>query len=93
MVTAVVDTPSQAGAGRQVYLITRTVNVVQEDQACPIAKVCIGSGRQGVAAPYLLADHPRFLQVPVVITHCAPVSTVIDLHPPLTAVQPSDQPD
>lgn len=93
MVATVMDTPAQAVAGSQVVLIAIAVDIVQQNQAGPIAKVGIGLSRYRLATANLLTHHGGIFQTPVVITDRAPVALVIDLHPSLAMVCSSDQTD
>lgn len=89
----VVFAPAQAFALGQVRLSAVAVDIVQENKAGPIAKVGVGVCRDGRTATCLLAHYPGIVEDPVIITHCPPVSLVVDLHPTLAGVLSVHQTD
>lgn len=86
MMSTVVFAPSQAFAFSQVLFSAVAVDIVQENQASPIAKVGVGVCIDGSTAAHLLAHHLGIAEDPVIITHCAPVSLVVDLYPALAGI-------
>lgn len=91
MMATVVVSPAQATAFRQLLLVAMAVDIVQKNQACPVAKVGVGVCRDSVATANLLAHHLSIDIGPVIITHRPPASLVVDLHPTLARVQSTHQ--
>lgn len=93
MMATVVVSPAQTIAFRQLLLVAMAVDIVQKNQAGPVAKVGVGVCWDNMATAYLLAHHVGIDIAPVVITHCPPASLVVDLHPALAGVQSTHQTD
>lgn len=93
MVPTVVLAPAQAFALSQFLFGAEAVDVVQEDEAGSVAKVGVGVCIDGATAAHLLAHHPGIVEDPVIITHCPPVSLVVDLYPALAGVLSIHQTD
>lgn len=86
MMAAVVLTPAQVKAQRQLCLVTIALHVVQHDRARTIAKICLALGCTSRATAKLPTHHIGIEHVPVIITHRPPCSFVEDLHATLAAV-------
>ncbi|TNN65027.1 hypothetical protein EYF80_024766 [Liparis tanakae] len=93
MVATVVVAPFQAFAYRQLRLVALAVDIVQENSSGSVAKIGVAVCMDGTAAVDLLAHHPGIVEGPVVITHCPPVSLVVDLYPALAGIRPVHQTD
>lgn len=79
--------------GPQVVLPAGTVQLVQMDGPSPPREGApLSHHTEGTTAAELVAHHAGILQVPPVITHCAPPAVPPQLHPSSTAVPPSGQP-
>ena len=79
MVATVMVRPAGAGALTKVVLVSRTLNVIQEDASGARAEVGLPQGRHGSSTPQLSAHDLGFVQVPEVITYSTPGSLVEDL--------------
>lgn len=93
VVPAVVLSPAQAFAFGQVPLRSMAVDVIQQNQAGSVAEVGVGVCVDSFTTAYLLAHHHGVVEDPVIITHCSPVSLVVDLHPALAGVLSVNQTD
>lgn len=93
VMSAVVLSPAQAFAFRQVQFSSTAVDIIQQNQAGSVAKVRVGVCVDSIATAYLLAHHQGIVEDPVIITHRSPVSLVVDLHPALAAILSIHQAD
>lgn len=80
MVSAIVLSPTQALTFGQSGFATATVNIVQEHQASSVAEVGVGVSIDGCTAAYLFAHNLSIAEGPAVVTHCPPVSLVVDFN-------------
>lgn len=93
MVSTVVFAPAKAFAFSQVLFSAVAVDIVQENQACSVAKVGVGVCIDSSTAAYLLTHNLGVVENPVIVTHCPPISLVVDLHPALTGMVSIHQAD
>lgn len=84
--------PSPRRALPQCRLVAPAAQLIHPDATRPGPKVRGPRGAEGTATAQLLADHVCVLQVPAVVTHCAPRASVKHLHAPRTAAGPGRQP-
>lgn len=80
MVSTVVFSPAQAFTFGQGGFAAVTVDIVQEDQASPVAEVGVGVSVDGRTATYLFAHNLGVAEGPAVVTHSPPVSLVVDFY-------------
>lgn len=91
LVVTVVLSPRPSGAVAQRGLTSLAAHVIQPDG--PGARAVVGFAHSGPnpSAAQLPAGHHAIPQVPAVITHCPPASSVPHLQPPGTPVGPISQ--
>ena len=78
--STVMGTPAWECAIREVGLIPSTAKVVHPDLSGSLTKVSARPDVRGSAISQLPADDIAIIDVPEVVTDCAPLATVIDFN-------------
>ena len=80
IVTTIMHPPALEFTLVQVRLVPSTAKVVHPNLSRATSKASIGPGLCGSTVPQLPAYNVSIIDVPVIVTDCAPLSTVVDLN-------------
>lgn len=93
MVATIVDEPATVQALPQPGFCPQALHIIQDNGALSSLEMCLAEGRNGPATAQLLAHHLGIMEVPAIITHCAPGAIIVQFHPTLTVVAAFGEPE
>lgn len=84
LVGAVMCADISMGALQQCLLLPGALDIIQENaKGGPFPKFCLLAGPHHVGEAQLAAHHSSCERAPAIVTHCAPLTIDVNLHPAL----------